>query len=139
MNIDCKLITTSKLGYLKNVLTIDNTDIIVDITQDIPFIQAGFKTKNFTGYNDNLELDKKISYIKDDYAEKKIESSLRNLDYRQKDLFKTILLKTQEIIGAGNLKPIELGTIYDLIFSKYCPNYNITINNLYIHDAYNTK
>ena len=43
------------------------------------------------------------------------------------------------IIGAGNLKPIELGTIYDLIFSKYCPNYNITINNLYIHDAYNTK
>lgn len=139
MNIDCKLITTSKLGYLKNILTIDNTNIIVDITQDIPFIQAGFKTKNFTGYNDNLELDRKISYIKDDYSENKIEVALRNLDYTKKDLFKTILLRTQEIIGASNLKPIELGTIYELIFAKYCPNYNISINNLYIHDIYNTK
>ncbi len=139
MNIDCKIITTSKLGYQKNILTINNTNIIVDITQDIPFIQAGFKTKNFTGYNDNLELDKKISYLKDDYSENKIESALRNLDYTKKDIFKTILLKTQEIIGAGNIKPIELGIIYDFIFTKYCPNYNISINNLYIHGIYNTK
>lgn len=139
MNIDCKLITTSKLGYLKNMLTINNTNIIVDITQDIPFIQAGFKTRNFTGYNDNLELDKKISYLKDDYSENKIESALRTLDYTKKDIFKTILLKTQEIISASNLKPIELGTIYDLIFTKYCPNYDISINNLYIHGISNTK
>ena len=139
MNIECKLITTSKLGYLKNILTINNTNITVDITQDIPYIQAGFQTKNFTSYNNNLALDKKISYIQDDYNENKIEVALRNLDYTKQDIFQTILLKTQTIIGAGNLKPIELGTIYNIIFAKYCPNYDISINNLYIHNFYNTK
>lgn len=139
MNIDCQLIITSKLGYLKNILTINNTNLTVDITQDIPYIQANFKTKNFTGYNDNIELDQKICYIKDDYSDKKIETILRNLDYSQPNIPKQILLKTQEIIGAGNLKPIELATIYDIIFSKYCPNFEITINNLYINDMSNNK
>lgn len=134
MNIDCNLITVSKLGYIKNLLTINNTNIIVDITQDIPFIQAGFTTRNFTGYNDNQTLDKKIAYIKDDYSENKIEDSLRGLDYTSKEIFKIILLKTQNIISANLLKPIELGIIYDIIFNKYCPNYDISINNLYINE-----
>lgn len=43
MEIDCQLITVSKLGYLKNQLTINGKTIITDITQDIPFIQGGFK------------------------------------------------------------------------------------------------
>lgn len=139
MNIDCKLIITSKLGYLKNMLTIDSTNIIVDITQDVPYIQAEFQTKYFTGYNDNIELDKKIAYIKDNYSENKIETALRNLDYTKKDAFQTILLITQDIIKASNLKPIELSMIYDIIFTKYCPNYDITISNLYICNLYNTK
>lgn len=139
MNIDCKLITNSKIGYLKNILTIEGSNIIVDITQDIPYIQADFQTKHFTGYNDNLELDKKIAYIKDNYSEKKIEATLRNLDYTKKDAFQTILLTTQDIIKAHNLKPIELATIYEIIFNKYCPNYEITISNLYIQNLYNSK
>ena len=69
MKIECELIATSNIGYLKNSLTIDNKTIMTDITQDIPFIQATFKTKYFLGYNDNLTLDKKIKYIKDDYSE----------------------------------------------------------------------
>lgn len=139
MNIECQLITTSQLGYLKNILTIDNTNIIVDITQDIPYIQAGFKTKNFNGYNDILEIDKKISYIKDDYSENIIENKLRHLDYSKDDVFQTILLKTQSIINAESIKPIELGIIYDTIFAKYCPNYKISINNLYIQNLSNKE
>lgn len=139
MDIDCRLISTGQLGYLKNILKIDNTNIIVDITQDIPYIQAGFKTRNFTGYNDTLEIDKKISYIKDGYNENIIENSLKHLDYSQDNVFQTILLKTQEIIKADSIKPIELGIIYDIIFSKYCPNYEISINNLYIQNLYNKE
>lgn len=139
MNIDCQLMVTSKLGYLKNQLTIEKSNIIVDITQDIPFIQAGFQTQNFTGYNDNLKLDKKIGYIKDNYSEDKIEIALRNLDYSKPNIFKIILLKTQEIIDVNKLKPIELGIIYDIIFNKYCPNFNITISNLYIYSLNNRK
>lgn len=132
MNIDCQIITTSQTGYLKNILTIDNNNIIVDITQDIPYIQAGFKTRNFNGYNDTLEIDKKIFYIKEDYNEIIIDKKLKYIPNNQKQIFKNILSITQDIIKVQNIKPIELGLIYDLIFTKYCPNYNISINNLYI-------
>ena len=81
MNIDCQIIRVGQLGYQKNLLTIGNTNITVDLTQDIPFIQAGFKTNNFTGYNDNLEIDKKISYIKNTYNDLLLEESLKHLDY----------------------------------------------------------
>lgn len=139
MAIDCELITVSKLGYLKNCLTINNKKIITDITQDIPFIQGNFQTKYFLGYNDNLELDKKINYIKDSYSELKIEEALKNIDYNEKNIVKEILLKTQNIINANEIKPIELGILYDIIFEKFCPNYDISINNLFINDIYNSK
>ena len=139
MEIDCNLTATSNSGYLKNILTIDNQNIITDITQDIPFIQASFKTKYFLGYNDNIELDKKIKYIKDNYSEIKIENTLKNIKNDNDDQIKEILLKTQNIINANDMKPIELGIIYDLIFQKYCPNYNISINNLFINGIYDNK
>lgn len=139
MGIECKLITVGKLGYAKNTLTIDSTNITVDITQDIPYIQAGFKTANFPGYNDNIEIDKKIFYINDNYNELIIEQSLKNLDYSKKDFFQTILLKTSQIIKAECLKPIELGLIFNQIFVKYCPNNNIVINNLYIDNSKNNS
>ena len=139
MNIECKISTNQKLDYQRNILTIQNRHIVTDITKDIPFIQAGFKTKNFTGYNDNVPLDRKIAYITDDYSENKIEKVLSNLDYTQKDIFKTILTTTSTIIDAKSLKPIELGIIYESLFNKYCPNYDITISNLYIHNLYNNK
>ena len=134
MKIDCKLITTSKLGYLKNVLTIQNRTIIVDITQDIPYIQGDFKTKNFLGYDDNLELDKKIGYIKEDYNENQIEKSLRSIDYSNEEIVPNILEKTAKILNINNIKPIELSIIYEKIFAKYCPNFDIKINNLYMNN-----
>ena len=118
MEIDCQLITVSKLGYLKNQLTINGKTIITDITQDIPFIQGGFKTKYFLGYNDIIELDKKIGYIKDTYNEEKIEEALKGIDYNKTNIVKEILLKTQNIINASDIKPIELGILYDIIFKK---------------------
>ena len=139
MGIDCNLISTSNSGYLKNILTIDDKSIITDITQDIPLIQGNFKTKYFLGYNDNIELDKKVKYIKDEYSETKIEQVLKNINYSNEQIIKEILLKTQNIINANEMKPIELGIIYDLIFQKYCPNYNISINNLFINGIYDNK
>jgi hypothetical protein len=139
INIDCNLIIASKIGYLKNSLNINNTKIITDITQDIPYIQANFRTKYFLGYNDNIELDKKINYIKDDYSETKIEKVLKNLDYNSDKFLKQILIKTQNIINVSEINPIELGIIYNMVFSKYCPNYDISINNLFINKNNNNK
>ena len=132
MNIDCNLTYIKNQKYYKNTLNINNRTIEVDLTKDIPYIQAGFQTKNFPGCDDNLEIDKKISYIKDNYCEVKLNEIFKNLDYNKPDIFNIILLITGKIIDASKLKPIELGIIYDIIFSKYCPTYDITINNLYI-------
>ena len=138
MNIDSKIMTTSKLGYQKNLLTIQNRTMMVDITQDIPYIQANFKTKNFLGFDDNLDLDKKIGYIKDNYSETKIEKVLRNLDYNEDIIVSKILEQTSKIINIKNIRPIELGMIYENIFTRYCPNYDIQIHNLYMN-TYPTK
>ena len=119
MNIDSKIMTTSKLGYQKNLLTIQNRTMMVDITQDIPYIQANFKTKNFLGFDDNLDLDKKIGYIKDNYSETKIEKVLRNLDYNEDIIVSKILEQTSKIINIKNIRPIELGMIYENIFTDF--------------------
>lgn len=136
--IDCKIVIINNFGYQKNIITIDNTEIIVDLTQDIPYIQSGFRTRFFGTYNDDEELDKKIGYLKEEYSEKKLETALKKLDYTQDDFFKQILLRTQNIIGVSNMQPIELGIIYNDIFNKYCPNQDISINNLYI-STFNKK
>jgi hypothetical protein len=41
-------------------------------------------------------------------------------------------LITSKLIKTTNLKPIELGMIYEIVFSKYLTNHKISINNLYI-------
>ena len=139
VGINCQLVYISNLKYYKNQLVINSRNIEVDITKDIPYIQAGFQTKNFTGYDNNLEIDKKIFYIKDNYCEVKLDEFLGKLDYNKPNIFEEILFTTCNIIDASKLKPIELGIIYDLIFQKYCPNYEISINNLYILDSNNKR
>lgn len=139
MNIDCNIITMSKLGYQKNILTINNQRIITDLTQDVPYIQGSFKTKYFNGYNDNQELDTKIGYIQNQYSETLIDNALKQLDYTKDNIIEQILITTQNIINASFIKPIELSIIYELIFNKYCPSHDITIHNLYIKDEKNNK
>ena len=90
-------------------------------------------TKYFAPYNDDLELDKKIKYIKNKYNDSLIDKSLKNIDYTKENCVEDILYKTQDIINVDNLKPVELSIIYEYLFSKYCPNYNIKINNLFLN------
>ena len=36
-------------------------------------------------------------------------------------------------VDINDIKPIELSVIYSYLFNKYCPNYNIKINNLFLN------
>jgi len=134
VDIDCKIITINTYGYQKNIISIDNTEIITDITNDIPYIQSGFQTRYFGTYNDDEYLDKRIGYKKNNYSEKEIENIIRELDFKSENFFKQLLLKTQNIIKVDNIGQVELGIIYNEIFLKYCPNQKIRINNLYINN-----
>jgi len=138
VGISSSIIMTSENGHLCNKLSIDDKEIIVDLTRDIPYIQAGFRTKYFDHFNNDLSLDKKISYV-NEYSEDKIDNVLSDIDYNSEDVVLNILNKTEDIIKVSDIKPIELGVIYNDIFNKYCMGYDIYINNLYLNDIYNNK
>jgi len=118
-----------------NKLMIDKQILTVDLFSDIPYIQAKMKTKYFTPYNNEIDLDKKIKYIKNKYTNSLIDKSLKNVDYTKENCVEDILFKTQSIIDIDNIKAVELSIIYEYIFNKYCPNYNIKINNLFLNSS----
>ena len=116
---------------LYNKIIIDKLVLNVNLFDDIPYIQANMKTKYFPPYDSDLDLDKKIKYIKNKYTNTLIDTALKNVDYIDENCVEDILYKTQDIIDIKNIKAVELKIIYEYIFNKYCPNYNIKINNLF--------
>lgn len=126
-------VTTNTDKELCNRLIIDNLVLNVDLFKDIPYLQINMSTKYFTPYNDDLELDKKVKYIKNKYTDSLLDKSLKNVDYTKETCIEDILYKTQSIIDIDSIKPVELSIIYEDIFSKYCPNYDIKINNLFLN------
>ena len=49
------------------------------------------QTKYFTPYNDELDLDKKIKYIKNKYTDSLLDKSLKNIDYTKENCVGDIL------------------------------------------------
>jgi len=135
-NIKCEIITTSDEGYLANKIVVDNNSLIVNLSKDLAFIQAGFPTVAFASYNNDTQLDSKIGYIKKYYNDLLVDRVLSSVDYLDEFVVSEILVKTQKILNVEKIKPNELATIYGYIFNKYCPNYDIIINNLYINDNF---
>lgn len=115
-------------------LIIDNQVLITDLFEDIPFIQCNMKTTHFATYNDDINIDKKIKYIKEKYNNYYLDKSLKNINYTSEDCIYTILNITKDIVNINEIKPAELSIIYKYIFDKYCPNHNIKINNLYLNN-----
>lgn len=114
-------------------LVINNQVLVTDLYEDIPYVSCGMKTKYFATYNDEIEIDKKIKYIKNKYTNYYLDIVLKDIDYTKDDCVYDVLISTQDIIKANMIKPVELGIIYKNIFNKYCPNYNIKINNLFLN------
>lgn len=132
IGIDITIIKNNNDLY--NEIMIDKIKIITDLYNDIPYIQAKMKTKFFGTYNEEIELDKKINYINNKYNDELIDKALKNIDYNKEDCIENILLETEKIFNIKKIKPAELSIIYNQIFKKYCPNYIININNLFLNN-----
>ena len=65
---------------MSNKIYINNTYIIVNLFEDIANIKAGFSTEHFDKYNNNIELDKKIKYINDNYTEYFLDKELKYIN-----------------------------------------------------------
>ena len=129
------IVTVNNKGHLCNKLTIDNNNLIVDLTSDVPFIEANFKTRFFASYNDDICLDNKIGYVSGcDYNDLLIENKLKHINCSSDEFVFKFLLDTQKIININKIKPIELGIIYDILFNRFCPGEGINISNLYINN-----
>lgn len=132
LDIDIKIEQNNIEIY--NKIIVDKQIINTNLYKDIPYIKAKLITKHFNPYNEDIELDKKIKYIKNKYNDALIDKALKNIDYMEENCIEDILYKTQEIIDIDNIRPVELSIIYEYLFEKYCPNYDIKINNLYLNN-----
>lgn len=133
-DINCEVIYNSDDAIISNKLNINDNIFVVSLGKDLALIQAGFPTKNFSSYNNEIDIDKRVGYIKKDYNDKLIDRALSSINYMDENMVDDILKKTQKILDLNKIKPVELGIIYNYIFNKYCPNYDIIISNLYIND-----
>jgi len=134
LDLDVSLVVDYNTKEALNKLNINNQILLVDLYKDLPYIQSLMQTKNFATYNDDIELDHRIKYIKNKYNDYYLDKSLKNIDYTKEGCVKDILSKTESILPLDIIKPAELAVIYQSIFDKYCPNYDIKINNLYLND-----
>jgi len=120
-----------------NKIKIDSTYYITSLYKDIPFIQASFRTQYFSNYNDDIELDKSIGYIEDDYLDRIIDNKLKNINKTSDNYFNTMLDITEKVLNINNISSLELGIIYNMLFIKYIPTQEINISNLFINSLYN--
>lgn len=135
LDIDISLEINEETKEAYNKLTIDSIVLNADLFQDIPYLQVKMPTKHFTPYNDDIELDRQVKYIKNKYTSIAIDKALKNIDYTCENCIGDILYKTQNIIAIDFIKPVELSIIYKDIFARYCPNYDIKINNLFLNNV----
>ena len=118
IGIKSEVVSTDIKGNMANKIYINNTYIIVNLFEDIANIKAGFSTEHFDKYNNNIELDKKIKYINDNYTEYFLDKELKYINYNDDNLLLQILTITEKIININNIKPYELSIIYKKIFNK---------------------
>lgn len=130
-NIDCDIVCVNDSSYLCNKLVIDNNSLIVDLTSDVKFIQCLFKTRSFANYNDDILLDRKIGYIKDNYSEVDIDNNIKNI--YEGDFIYNFLKESLVYLPINDINAVELGLIYRQLFNRYYPNEDIKIDNLYIN------
>lgn len=139
IGIKSEIVSSNIKGNIANKVYIDDTYLIVDLFNDIHNIQGNFCTHYFDKYNDNKELDKKVSYIKEEYTDNYISDILSQLDYTKEDMLYQILTLTNNIINVSKIGPTELFKVYRSIFDKYIPNSDIKINNLFIYSDFSNK
>lgn len=125
------VIDDDKKAWVK--LKIKNQILLTNIILDIAFIAANMQTKHFGMYNNDISLDKKIGYIKNNYNDYYLDKLLKDVDYDNEDFAWEILVKTQKVLAVEGIKPMELNLIYHDIFRKYAANYDIQVSNLFLN------
>ena len=116
-------------------LVINNQIINTNLYRDIPYIKAKMETRFFQNYNNNIELDKKILYIDNSYNDYYLDDILRRVNYTRDDFLLDILNNVKDVLNVDTLNQSCLKVIYQDIFKKYCPNFEIKISDMFLNDS----
>lgn len=133
IGIKSELINSSINGDIGNKIFINDNYLITNLYNDLYNIQGGFRTKYFDKYNDNIELDKKILYVINDYVDVIIDKELGN-ESSGNDMVSVVLDVINRYIDVPSIGVVELSKICDDLFKKYCSNCDIKISNLFLID-----
>ena len=139
IGIKSELINSSVNSIGNKVYLEDNKFIVVNLFNDLAYIQGGFCLRYFDKYNSDKKIDKKLGYIIDEYTDYYLDKTLSNIDLLDNNAVEIILSLTEKIIDIDNIGTLELSKIYRDIFDKYLSNYDVRINNFYVVDSSNKK
>lgn len=139
IGIKSEIINTSVNSIGNKIYVDDKEFIVVNLFNDLPYIQGGFSLRYFDKYNVNKKMDKKLGYIKDEYTDYYLNKTLSDINFLDDNVVEVILSLTEKIINAQDMGTMELYTIYSNIFSEYLPNYDVRINNFYVNDGMEKK
>ena len=131
VGLDCKIVFNNKMFY--NEITIGGQSILINLFLDIPYIQFGFPTVYFSTYNDDNQLDKKIGYINKKYNSSLLDKTFKKMLFSENFSIEHILDALEKNININMVGSLELYQMLNMIFSRYYPNENISVNNLYIN------
>lgn len=134
IGIKSELVNSSISGNIGNKIFTSDNYLITDLYSDIYNIQGGFRTKYFDKYNDDVMLDKKVFYISDNYIDVIIDKEFNGNNYVNDDIVSVVLDVINKYVDVSNMGVVELSKICNDLFKKYCPNYDIRINNLFVND-----
>lgn len=134
VGIRSELISSSVNSIGNKVYLDDNKYIVVNLFNDLAYIQGGFCLRYFDKYNSDRRMDKKLGYIIDEYTDYYLDKALSNIDLLDNNAVGIILSLTEKIIDIESIGTLELSKIYSDIFDNYLPNYDVKINNFYVVD-----
>lgn len=139
IGIKSELINSSVNCIGNKIYLEDNKFIVVNLFNDLAYIQGGFCLRFFDKYNSDKRMDKKLGYISDEYTDYYLNKTLSDIDLLESNVVEIILSLTEKIIDIDSIGTLELSKIYSDIFDKYLPNYDVRINNFYVIDNSNKK
>lgn len=134
INVKCDIVSSSISGSFANRVYVGNSFLVVDLFRDLANIKGGFITEYFDKYNSNIDMDKRVLYIRDNYSDYYFDREFSNI--KGDNLLKYILDVSFDILDVSSINSYELFCIYKKIFGKYFSGYDIGISNFYLNNEY---
>jgi len=118
VKVKCQVVSKNDSGYKTNLLTVDdNTNLIIDLGKDIPYIKTSFQTKHFGLSNNIPSVDRKIHYITKEYTDEIIKEVIQKSNFSGDKILQKILVIIQTVIDFSLMNIDEIKVILESVLN----------------------